>query len=96
MPRRCAIASAAATTAPAFPNASGSPSISASGSIPRRARSIAQATVAPNEIVSRPSALQRSFAFETAARSPTPHCEPIAAIDSNSGPPYFGSMSMPQ
>ena len=50
------------------------------------------ATVAPNEIVSMPSALQRSFALAIAARSPTPQCDPIAAIDSNSGPPYFGSI----
>ena len=34
----------------------------------------------------------RSFAFEMRARSPTPHCEPRAPIDSNSGPPYFGSI----
>ena len=38
-----------------------------------------------------PSALQRSFAFDTAARSPIPQSDPMAAIDSNSGPPYFGS-----
>ena len=59
--------------------------------MPRRRRSIAQATVAPNEIVSMPSALHRSLAFATAARSAMPQFEPIAAIDSNSGPPYFGS-----
>src|SRR5439155_16235496 len=86
-----AMASIPASKAFPRPNSTGSPSNSACGRTPERRSSMTQAMTAPSEMVSMPSALQRSFAFDSSARSPTPQSAPMAATDSYSIPPYLGS-----
>ena len=65
--------SSARSSAAPSPNRSHGASIS-----PRSAHSIAQATVPPAEIVSRPSSSQRALAANTSSGSDTPHSGPSA------------------
>ena len=94
MPSRVAIISVRRTIAAASPNGAGKP-ISASVSRPFSKQSIAQATVAPVPIVSRPCSLQILLASEMAGRSSTPQYEPKTASVSYSGPPCRGSTGRP-
>ena len=93
-PSRVAIISVRRTIAAASPKGARKPR-SASVTRPCSKHSIAQATVAPVPIVSRPCSLQILLASEIAGRSSTPQYDPKTAAVSYSGPPWRASTGRP-
>jgi len=87
IPLRSPICFIVSKTALLFPNLSSIPPVSSNPIILFSKHSIAKAIIPPVEIVSRPYALQSSFAFVTILISLIPRLEPSIAIVSYSGPP---------